>query len=183
MEDQAEKLRELMKQQQGEIVDFPEKKVSPRNKTRIICIASGKGGVGKTNISVNLAIGYARLGKKVVILECTDDLFYAILPQAHRPSLRESETVGIKIGGETIHLSGRLDANGVEQVRETFLNWEGPMTLDLAKLDYISSAGLGLLLMILKKQKKSSYEMRLANLKPDVRNVLIITGYDKLFQL
>jgi flagellar biosynthesis protein FlhG len=38
-------------------------------KTRIITVTSGKGGVGKTNLSVNLALAYARLGKKVVVMD------------------------------------------------------------------------------------------------------------------
>jgi flagellar biosynthesis protein FlhG len=38
-------------------------------KTRIVTIASGKGGVGKTNTSVNMALAYARLGKKVVVMD------------------------------------------------------------------------------------------------------------------
>jgi flagellar biosynthesis protein FlhG len=38
-------------------------------KTRIITITSGKGGVGKTNISVNLALAYARMGRKVVVMD------------------------------------------------------------------------------------------------------------------
>lgn len=38
-------------------------------KTRIIAVASGKGGVGKTNLSVNLAIAYAKLGKKVIVMD------------------------------------------------------------------------------------------------------------------
>jgi flagellar biosynthesis protein FlhG len=75
MEDQAEKLREIMRKK-------PE---SPResdknsrqsgllakkgSKTRIITITSGKGGVGKTNVSVNMALAYARLGKKVVVMD------------------------------------------------------------------------------------------------------------------
>jgi flagellar biosynthesis protein FlhG len=38
-------------------------------KTRVITVASGKGGVGKTNLSVNLAIAYARLGKRVIVMD------------------------------------------------------------------------------------------------------------------
>ena len=63
MEDQAQQLRELMRN-----------KISPTNgdgrkKTRIITVASGKGGVGKTNVSVNMALAYARLGKKVIVMD------------------------------------------------------------------------------------------------------------------
>jgi flagellar biosynthesis protein FlhG len=86
MEDQAEKLREIMRQRKknegGAKSATPETKAQAQssvaagksgarsaNKTRIITITSGKGGVGKTNMSVNLAIAYARLGKKVVVMD------------------------------------------------------------------------------------------------------------------
>lgn len=42
---------------------------SQKKKTRIITVTSGKGGVGKTNTSVNMALAYARLGKKVVVMD------------------------------------------------------------------------------------------------------------------
>ena len=62
MEDQAQQLRELVR---NRTASGP----APLKKTRIITVASGKGGVGKTNLSVNLAIAYAKLGKKVIVMD------------------------------------------------------------------------------------------------------------------
>ncbi len=62
MEDQAEQLREIMKGKTAQ-------GAAPAKKTRIITVASGKGGVGKTNVSVNMAIAYAKLGKKVIVMD------------------------------------------------------------------------------------------------------------------
>ena len=36
---------------------------------KVIAIASGKGGVGKTNVTVNLGVALAALGKEVVLLD------------------------------------------------------------------------------------------------------------------
>lgn len=63
MTDQAQQLREMMKgREEGE-------SEVKREKTRIIAVASGKGGVGKTNMSVNIAMAYAQLGKKVIVMD------------------------------------------------------------------------------------------------------------------
>jgi len=63
MTDQAEKLREIVKTQAESSI------AKSKHKTRVIAIASGKGGVGKTNISINIAIAYSRIGKKVLVLD------------------------------------------------------------------------------------------------------------------
>ena len=60
MADQAETLREIMRTKNGS---------ADTSKTRVIAVASGKGGVGKTNIATNIAIAYANLGKRVVLMD------------------------------------------------------------------------------------------------------------------
>ena len=60
--DQAEQLRMLVNRQQSE-----QKK--SRKVSRVITVTSGKGGVGKSTLTVNLAIRLSQLGKKVIILD------------------------------------------------------------------------------------------------------------------
>jgi len=65
MIDQAERLRELMLEQNTQ----QSKEVKSAMNARVIAVASGKGGVGKSNFSVNLAIQMRKLGKRVVIID------------------------------------------------------------------------------------------------------------------
>lgn len=61
--DQAERLRLIMKEKNKEL-SLPYRRVP-----RLITISSGKGGVGKTCIAINLAIAFAEIGKKVVVMD------------------------------------------------------------------------------------------------------------------
>ncbi|MCH8538474.1 MAG: MinD/ParA family protein [Alkalimonas sp.] len=40
-----------------------------KNMVKVIAVTGGKGGVGKTNVSINLAIAMAQLGKRVMVLD------------------------------------------------------------------------------------------------------------------
>lgn len=85
MNDQADKLRQIidhLKQKNSEI-----KEEEPQKKSaRVITVTSGKGGVGKTNITINLAIALSEMGLKVVILDvdfglANIDILFGIIPK------------------------------------------------------------------------------------------------------
>ncbi|MDK2985149.1 MAG: flagellar biosynthesis protein FlhG [Clostridia bacterium] len=114
MVDQAEKLRKLAMTTQNKTGKTGESQM------RVITVASGKGGVGKTSIVVNLAIELSRAGKKVMILDAdlglaNVDIMFGIIPRytlydvfLGKKSLQEivlDGPEGIKIipGGSGIH--------------------------------------------------------------------------------
>jgi flagellar biosynthesis protein FlhG len=70
--DQATTLRTLMQQQasrQQQMDDLPLPPSPRARRASVIAITSGKGGVGKSNVAVNLAIKLSAAGKRVVLLD------------------------------------------------------------------------------------------------------------------
>jgi flagellar biosynthesis protein FlhG len=115
MVDQAGGLRDMMREQR-------------RSKTplRVIGVASGKGGVGKTNVAANLAVLAAKSGQRVLIIDgdlglANVEILYGLKPRYHLGHLLESDIpvsevlatgpAGVKVlpAGNGVQQLSRLD--------------------------------------------------------------------------
>ncbi len=82
-----------------------------------------------------------------------------------------------------ILLSGRLDASQVESARAVLLKLEESRVVDFSKLEYIASAGLGILLAAQKKLGEKGCSLKLVNLNNHIRDVLHFSGFDQVFEI
>lgn len=87
--DQAQQLRNIIKQQN----------MQQQHLARVITVTSGKGGVGKSNMSVNMAIQLSRLGKKVIILDADFGLANVEVMLGTRPKYNMADMI---FGGKDI---------------------------------------------------------------------------------
>ena len=92
--------------------------------------------------------------------------------------------LAIDYGSEgVVVISGRLDA-ARSPAAETFLDQvQGSVTLDCSKLEYISSAGLGILLKTQKRLLASNGKLRLAGVNRHLRDVFQYSGFDRIFEI
>ena len=90
----------------------------------------------------------------------------------------------IEHGGEgKVVIAGRLDA-AQSPAAQSFLDQvNGPVTLDCSKLEYISSAGLGVLLKTQKRLMAANGKIRLAGVNRHVRDIFQYSGFDKIFEI
>jgi len=86
-----------------------------------------------------------------------------------------------------LKLVGKLDSNTSSQLEETVIglidSGEKKLLVDGQQLDYISSAGLRVLLMAAKKLKAGGGKIVLASLKDYIIEVFEIAGFNMIFQI
>lgn len=82
-----------------------------------------------------------------------------------------------------VKLVGRLDASQVEKARVALNDVTDSCVVDFKELEYISSAGLGVLLSAQKRLSGSGHTLRLANLNSHIREIFTIAGFDRIFEI
>lgn len=91
----------------------------------------------------------------------------------------------IHFGDErVVVVAGRLDASEAERA-QAFLDQvgEGPCVIDVRGLEYISSAGLGVLLKTHKRLMASGSGISLVQVNPHISDIFKYSGMDKLFSI
>ena len=90
--------------------------------------------------------------------------------------------IEIRDNGE-INLFGRFDASQVEKARDVFNTVAGSGVVNFKDLEYISSAGLGVLLMTQKRLGESGAGLRLINMSKHVKDIFQYAGFDTIFEI
>lgn len=82
-----------------------------------------------------------------------------------------------------IELTGRLDAANAVKAQSFLDKVEGEFVLDLSGLNYMSSAGLGVLLKTHKRLMASGQGIKLINVRHHIHDIFRYSGFDKLFEI
>ncbi len=133
MVDQAEQLRNVIKLNP-----------IPRPLSRVITVTSGKGGVGKSNTSINLACQFKKLGKRVIILDAdfglaNIEIMFGTVPKHNLCDLiyQGKDITDIITWGpmDIGFISGGSGIAGLSNLSRDYLNY---IIQNLAKLDAIA---------------------------------------------
>ena len=83
----------------------------------------------------------------------------------------------------TITVAGRLDAAQAVKAQGFLDQVEGQCVLDMERLEYVSSAGLGVLLKTHKRLMGAGSGIKLINVNHHIQDIFRYSGFDKLFEI
>jgi anti-anti-sigma factor len=80
-------------------------------------------------------------------------------------------------------VAGRLDSNHSLTAQSFLDRLRGAVTLDFRRLEYISSAGLGVLLKTQKRLMASAGKLRLVGVNRHLCDIFQYSGFDQIFEI
>lgn len=85
-----------------------------------------------------------------------------------------------------IHVKGKFDFGLVQQFRQSYAELKDgaeTVVVDFRETEYIDSCALGMLLNMRKSVGVGQKNFHLVNCRPEIRNILEIARFDKLFHI
>lgn len=122
----------------------------PGSLTKVYAIASGKGGVGKSSVTANLAVALAKKGRRVGLLDA--DIYGHSIPAMlgvadARPTQVESMIMPVPVDAESLGITGEgqlsvISIGMLKPRRDQVVAWRGPM-LDRALVQMLADVYWG----------------------------------------
>ena len=92
--------------------------------------------------------------------------------------------LAMNIGADgAVVMSGRLDASQCPGALAFLEKLNGTVTLDCRGLEYISSAGLGVLLKTQKRLTGAGGKLRLTGVSRHLQDIFLYSGFDQIFEI
>ena len=83
--------------------------------------------------------------------------------------------------------NGRIDSSNAREfhseLENVFQQGDKAMVLDFDKVAYISSAGMRVILLVLKSFQKNQSKFAICNMNDSIREVFSISGFDKIIDI
>jgi anti-sigma B factor antagonist len=96
----------------------------------------------------------------------------------------EQAMLAMNFGADgTVVISGRLDASQCPAALAFLEKVDGTVSLDCRGLEYISSAGLGVLLKTQKRLGGTGGKLRLTGVNRHLEDIFRYSGFDQIFEI
>jgi anti-anti-sigma factor len=90
--------------------------------------------------------------------------------------------IGLGAAGEVI-MAGRLDATQCDAALKFMNGLPQPQVIDLARLEYVASAGLRIFLLTQKRVKGAGGGLKLINVSPQIYDIFHYAGFDQILDI
>ncbi|MBD8623245.1 STAS domain-containing protein [Pseudomonas sp. CFBP 13727] len=98
-----------------------------------------------------------------------------------------TQTFDLESNTSSVAISGRFDFSLHQQFREAYEDERAGKpsryVIDLKNTTYMDSSALGMLLLLRDHAGGDNADIALMNISPDVRKILAISNFDKLFKI